>query len=76
MYDLYMPLPLRALTQMNLAYQPRSVFNFMCFFKDKGGEPPTQFSKRMGGMTGPQFLEGLLGGGDFFSGGGCNFYIN
>ena len=37
---------------------------------------PSQFSKR-GGLTGPQFLEGVAGkeGGDFFQGGGggCNF---
>ena len=33
-----------------------------------GAEPPTKFSKRGGGLTGPQLLEGVAGkkGGDFF----------
>ena len=33
-------------------------------------EPPTKFSKRGGGLTGPQLLEGVAGkeGGDFFQG--------
>ena len=44
-----------------------------------GVKTPTKFSKRWG-LTGSQFLEGVLGkeGGDFFRGvgvGGCSFYI-
>ena len=37
-------------------------------------EPPTKFSKK-GGLTGPQFWEGVAGkeGVTFFRGGGCNF---
>ena len=41
-------------------------------FSRGGVEPPTKFSKRGGGLTGPQLLEGAAGkeGGDFFQGGG------
>ena len=42
----------------------------------RGGEPPTKFSKRGGGLTGPQFLEGVAGkeGMTFFGReGGYNF---
>ena len=39
-------------------------------------EPPTKFSKKGEGLTGPQLLEGVGGKeGVNFSGGGCNFYI-
>ena len=43
-----------------------------------GGEPPTKFSEREGGLTGPQVLEGGLvrKRGWLFSGWwGCKFYI-
>ena len=38
-------------------------------------EPPTKFSKRGLGLTGPQLLEGVAGkeGGDFFQGEGLQF---
>ena len=43
----------------------------------RGGVPPTQISKRGGGLTGPQLLKGGAGKeeGDFFQG-GCNFHIS
>ena len=41
-----------------------------------GVEPPTKFSKKGGGLTGPQILDGGCWerGADFFQG-GCNFRI-
>ena len=43
----------------------------------RGVEPPTEFSKRGEGFTGPQLSEGGCWerGGDFFQG-GCNFHKN
>ena len=37
----------------------------------RGAEPPTKFSKRGGGLAGPQLLEGVVGkeGSYFFQGG-------
>ena len=45
------------------------------FWKGRGGELPTNFSKRRGGLTGPQLLEGVAGkeGADFFQEAGLQF---
>ena len=40
-----------------------------------GVEPPTKFSKRGGGLTRSQFLEGFWERGDDFFQGDCSFYI-
>ena len=42
----------------------------------QGLEPPTKFSKRGGGLTGPQLLEGVAGeeGADLFKGGGVAIF--
>ena len=53
-----------------------SVHNAFLLKGGGGVEPQTKFSKRGGGLTGPQLLEGVAGkkGGNFFSGRGCNFH--
>ena len=65
------------------AYRKLICFNKVCTYctpppfllgvGELGVEPPTKFSKR-GGLTGPPFLEGLLGKrGVIFLSGGWNF---
>ena len=45
----------------------------LCWGVGGGVEPPTKFSNR--GLDRTSIFRGGLLGGDFFQGGGCNFYM-